>query len=51
MTASLQLRSGKDRSLTRRHPWIYTGAIGAIRGQPKSGETVRVHAADGRFLA
>jgi 23S rRNA (cytosine1962-C5)-methyltransferase len=51
MTASLQLRSGKDRSLTRRHPWIYTGAIGSIQGQPKSGETVRVLAADGRFLA
>ena len=51
MSAQLQLRSGKDRSLLRRHPWIYAGAIGRIAGQPGTGETVRIVAADGRFLA
>lgn len=51
MAARLTLRPGKERSLERRHPWIYAGAIARVDGDPGSGETVRVNAADGRFLA
>jgi 23S rRNA (cytosine1962-C5)-methyltransferase len=51
MTAILTLRAGKERSLLRRHPWIYDSAIQAIKGQPVSGDTVAVHGADGTFLA
>ena len=52
MTApGLTLKPGRERSLLRRHPWIFSGAIGAVQGSPGSGETVGVHAADGRFLA
>lgn len=47
----LRLKPGKERSLARRHPWVYAGAIARVEGTPRSGETVRVIAADGRFLA
>ena len=46
---TIRLREGKERSLQRRHPWIFDGAI--ARGGADSGETVRVEAADGKFLA
>ncbi len=47
----LSLKPGRERSLLRRHPWIFSGAIGELRGAPHSGDTVEVRAADGRFLA
>ena len=46
---TIRLRDGKDRSLLRRHPWVFEGSI--ARGGGDAGETVRVEAADGRFLA
>ncbi len=46
---SIRLREGKERSLLRRHPWIFDGAIAKGGGDP--GETVRVDSHDGRFLA
>lgn len=46
---SIRLKEGKERSLLRRHPWIFDSAI--ARGGADAGETVRVEAADGRFLA
>lgn len=47
----LILKPGRERSLLRRHPWIFSGAIDKIGGSPKSGDTVKLRAADGRFLA
>jgi 23S rRNA (cytosine1962-C5)-methyltransferase len=46
---TIRLREGKERSLLRCHPWVFQGSI--ARGGGDSGETVRVEAADGRFLA
>jgi 23S rRNA (cytosine1962-C5)-methyltransferase len=46
---SIRLREGKERSLLRRHPWVFAGSV--QRGGGDAGETVRVEAADGRFLA
>ena len=46
---SIRLRDGKERSLLRRHPWVFQGSI--ARGSADAGETVRVEAGDGRFLA
>lgn len=43
------LREGKERSLLKRHPWVFQGSVDKGRADP--GETVRVVAADGRFLA
>jgi len=45
---SIRLREGKDRSLLRRHPWVFEGSI--AKGKADAGETVRVEAADGSFL-
>ena len=46
---SIRLLPGKERSLLRRHPWVFAG--GVARGKADAGETVRVEAADGSFLA
>ena len=46
---SIRLRDGKERSLLRRHPWVFEGSI--ARGSADAGELVRVDAHDGRFLA
>ncbi|HJW11412.1 MAG TPA: class I SAM-dependent methyltransferase [Albitalea sp.] len=46
---SIRLREGKDRSVLRRHPWIFEGSVAS--GKADSGETVRVESNDGRFLA
>lgn len=45
---TIRLHPGKERSLLRRHPWVFEGAI--ARGSAAPGETVRVLAADGRCL-
>ena len=45
----VRVRAGKDRSLLRRHPWVFEGSIAG--GRADGGETVRVEASDGRFLA
>ncbi len=45
----IKLREGKERSLLRRHPWVFQGSIASGKADP--GETVRVEASDGRFLA
>jgi 23S rRNA (cytosine1962-C5)-methyltransferase len=46
---TIRLRAGKERSLLRRHPWIFESAI--ARGSADAGETVRVESFDGAFLA
>ncbi len=46
---TIRLRAGKERSLLRRHPWIFESAI--AKGGGDAGETVRVEDAQGRFLA
>ena len=44
----IRLREGKERSLMRRHPWIFDGAI--AKGTGDAGETVRVESDAGQFL-
>ena len=46
---AIRLREGKERSLLRRHPWVFAGSV--EKGKADAGETVRVEAHDGRFLA
>ena len=45
------LKPSKEKSLQRRHPWVYTNAIDRVEGKPAQGATVLVRAHDGRFLA
>ncbi|MDO9197930.1 class I SAM-dependent rRNA methyltransferase [Rhodoferax sp.] len=46
---TIRLRAGKERSLLRRHPWIFESAI--AKGAADAGETVRVESFEGNFLA
>ena len=46
---TIRLRDGKERSLQRRHPWVFEGSI--AKGGADLGETVRIESHDGRFLA
>ncbi|MGH8669688.1 MAG: class I SAM-dependent rRNA methyltransferase [Burkholderiales bacterium] len=47
----LQLKKGRDKSLRRRHPWIFSGAVEKISGKPGAGDTVAVRDASGQTLA
>ena len=45
------LKKGRDESLRRFHPWVFSGAIAEIQGSPAEGDMVSVHASDGSVLA
>lgn len=45
------LKKGRDESLRRFHPWIFSGAVSSVEGSPIEGEAVTVTSEDGRFLA
>ena len=47
----LTLRRGKEESLLRRHPWIFSGAIHSTDGTPEEGDVVDVYTASGEFIA
>lgn len=44
------LAKGREASLRRRHPWIFSGAIERVTGDPQSGETVAVRSHDEEWL-
>jgi 23S rRNA (cytosine1962-C5)-methyltransferase len=48
--ARLILHPGKERSVMRRHPWIFAGSVDRLDGRARPGDTVEVVAADGRAL-
>lgn len=48
---NVHLKRGKDDSLRRFHPWVFSGAIHHIDGQPQEGDLVRVLTDDGSFIA
>ncbi len=51
MTAAIYLVKGREKSLRRRHPWIFSRGIHKVEGKPGLGETVDVYSADGQWLA
>ncbi|MFN9490838.1 MAG: class I SAM-dependent rRNA methyltransferase [Betaproteobacteria bacterium] len=46
----LILKPGREKSLKRRHPWVFSGGIAKVEGQPKLGDSVALQSADGVFL-
>jgi 23S rRNA (cytosine1962-C5)-methyltransferase len=48
---SLHLKAGRDKAVKRRHPWIFSGAVERVDGEPASGETVLVKSAAGQPVA
>lgn len=45
------LKKGRDESLRRFHPWVFSGAIAQIVGEPAEGDIVGVYSSTGEFLA
>ena len=48
---SVILKEGREKSVLRHHPWIFSGAVREVTGMPGPGETVEVRNARGEFLA
>ncbi|HEX5125770.1 MAG TPA: 23S rRNA (cytosine(1962)-C(5))-methyltransferase RlmI, partial [Rhodocyclaceae bacterium] len=48
--AALILKAGKERTVLRRHPWIFAGSVERLDGRARPGDTVDVVAADGTML-
>lgn len=49
--AEIILKPGREKSLLRRHPWVFSGAVDRIVGNPRAGETVVVLDSKSNFLA
>lgn len=47
----IYLKSGKEESLKRFHPWVFSGAIARIEGEPEEGEIVDVYTSKKEFIA
>ncbi len=51
MTPAIYLVKGRDKSLRRKHPWVFSRGIGKVEGDPQLGETVDIYTHDGQWLA
>ncbi len=51
MQKRVLLKRGKEESLLRFHPWIFSGAIASIEGTPDEGDVVDVYTCDGNWIA
>lgn len=47
----LYLKPGKEESLKRFHPWVFSGAIARVEGEPEEGEVVDVYTSKKEFIA
>jgi len=47
---TVTLRPGRDASLLRRHPWVFSGAISSVDDSAEPGDTVEVRSTDGSLL-
>lgn len=51
ITAQVILKQGREKSVNNRHPWIYSGAISRVEGNPADGDVVDVWNSRARFAA
>ncbi|MFO7569254.1 MAG: class I SAM-dependent rRNA methyltransferase [Smithellaceae bacterium] len=51
MVAEIILKSGRDAALLRGHPWVFSGAVAAVKGQPSDGDIVVAKDSKGQALA
>src|SRR5215471_17168295 len=49
--SKILLKRGREKSLLRKHPWVFSGAIERVQGEAGPGETVEIVDAAGAFLA
>ncbi len=47
----LVLAKGREKSLLRRHPWIFSGGVARMEGKARSGETIDIVDHQGKWLA
>jgi 23S rRNA (cytosine1962-C5)-methyltransferase len=50
LTGQLILNPGREKSVLLRHPWIFSGAVQTVKGNPASGETVDIISSKGDWL-
>lgn len=50
MNPQIKLKQGREKSVLQRHPWIFSGAIQTVTGNPGSGDTVEVFSSNGQWL-
>ncbi|MDO9545986.1 MAG: 23S rRNA (cytosine(1962)-C(5))-methyltransferase RlmI, partial [Pelolinea sp.] len=48
--ADILLKPNRDKSVRRKHPWIFSGAIQKMYGEPELGDTVKIISSDGEEL-
>ncbi|MBN2548493.1 MAG: class I SAM-dependent methyltransferase [Anaerolineales bacterium] len=48
---TIRLKAGREKSVLRRHPWVFSGAIEELIGAPAQGDTVKIVDQAGKFLA
>jgi 23S rRNA (cytosine1962-C5)-methyltransferase len=48
---TLFLNAGREKSLQHHHPWVFSGAVERVKGEPQPGDTIIVRSASGGFLA
>lgn len=51
MTPAIYLVKGREKSLRRKHPWVFSRGINKVEGEPALGETVDIFTHDGKWLA
>ncbi|MCB9640921.1 MAG: class I SAM-dependent methyltransferase [Myxococcales bacterium] len=50
MTAAVRVKTAGERSIERRHPWLFSGALAKVEGKPGKGETIAVKDSSGKML-
>lgn len=50
-SASVIISKGREKPIIQQHPWVFSGAIDSIKGNPTPGDIVTISATDGKFLA
>jgi 23S rRNA (cytosine1962-C5)-methyltransferase len=50
MIPTVRLKSGREKPLLRRHPWVFSGAIAGVEGNIEPGQTVQIVDSSGNFL-
>jgi 23S rRNA (cytosine1962-C5)-methyltransferase len=48
---TIVLKPGREKSLKRRHPWVFSGAVARVEGEPDCGDTIEVRSVTGEVLA
>lgn len=44
------LKPGREKSLVRHHPWLFSGAVASVSGKPNNGDVVEVKSSDNEWL-